>query len=368
MGKILLLSPLPPPAGGIANWTKILVKKEKSENISLILLDTAVRWRNVANHSTLLRLCGGTIQALFVILKALKIMLLERPTVVHICTSGGFSFAKDLLVIYLAKVFGFKTLLHIRMGRLPELLLAENKEYKLFYLAFTVVDCCLVIDKSTFDALQIKFSGVGNYNDKIKLLSNFIDLEEVKYIDDIISESDEYINLIYVGHVIPTKGIVELFEAIKILDEPRIKLHVAGPYEKTFKEKLDLIGINDVVEYYGMVEKNRIFELINMSSALILPSYTEGFPNVVLEAMTCEKAVLATNVGAIPEMLNINSNNACGICFNPKSTDEIVLCLRVVLQDKNLLKVWGKNARKRVEEEYSTDIIIPKLNNIWNNL
>lgn len=368
MKKILLLSPLPPPAGGIANWTEILYRKIKSKNDSLILLDTAVRWRNIANNNILLRLFGGTIQASYVVFKALKAMVLERPYVIHICTSGGFSFAKDLLVIYMARVFGIKTLLHIRMGRLPELLLSNNKEYKLFDLVFYAVDCCLVIDQSSFNALQIKFSNVGNNANKIKLLPNFIDLEEVNDIDDAVIKSNDYINLIFVGHVIPTKGIMELFKAIKFLDDPRIKLHVAGPYEKTFKEKLDLIGINEVVEYYGMVEKKRILELISMSSALILPSYTEGFPNVVLEAMACEKAVLATNVGAIPEMLNLTSDQACGMCFSSKSVKDIISCLQIVLDKNEYLDVWGKNGRKRVEEVYSTDKVIPQLEKLWNEL
>ncbi len=368
MKKILLLSPLPPPAGGISNWTKVLCRKVKCDNSKLILLDTAVRWRNITNINILARLSGGTIQALAVFAKTIKLIILEKPEIIHICTSGGFSFAKDLLLIYLAKLFGLKTLLHIRFGRLPELLLVENKEYKLFYLAFSTVDCCLVIDKSSFDALQTKFDNIGYGIDKIKLLPNFINLEEVNYIDESISDSDDYLNLIFVGHVIPTKGIMELFEAVKLLDNSRIKLHVAGPYDKEFKEKLDLIGINDVVEYYGAVKKNRVFELINISSALILPSYTEGFPNVVLEAMACGKAVLATNVGAIPEMLDLNSGDACGVCFEAKSVTEIVSCLQIILDENKYLKIWGKNGRKRVEEVYSTDKVIPQLQKIWDEL
>ena len=368
MKKVLLLSPLPPPVGGIANWTKILTRIVKTKNDNLILLDTAVRWRNVRKESTFPRIFGGMLQTISVLIRSLKSILLEKPDVMHICTSGSFSFARDMLLIHLARVFGIKTLLHIRMGRLPKLLSSCNKEYKTFYLAFSAADCCLVIDKSSFDAVQLKFVDNEKYAEKIKLLPNFIDLEEINCNKQRVEGNNEYIRLIYIGHVRKTKGIIELFEAIKLLNDPRIRLQVVGPYEKDFKEKLDSIGINDVVDYQGTVEKNRVFELLSASSALILPSYTEGFPNVVVEAMACKKAVLATDVGAIPEMLDIESDNACGMCFKSKSIDEIASCLSTVLQDRKILKTWGENARKRVEEHYSADIVIPKLINIWNNL
>lgn len=360
----MLLAPLPPPVGGVANWTKILFRHLGSDNKNFMLLDTAVRWRNITKNNILLRLFGGTLQALLVLYKTLILLSFDRPSVIHICTSGGFSFVKDLIIIYISNLFGTKVLLHIRIGRLPDLLISKNWEYKLFYLAFSAVDNCLVIDKRSFNALLERFDNI----EKIKLLSNFIDLKEVNLIEDTLIKNEIDLNLIFIGHVIPAKGIIELFEAIKILDDPRIKLHVVGPYEKKMKKELDLIGINNVVEYYGMVKKKRVLELINISSALILPSYTEGFPNVVLEAMACEKAVLATNVGAIPEILNLYGSNKCGMCFEAKSVIDIVSCIQLVLNENEYLKIWGRNGRKRVVEVYSTSIVIPQLKRLWNEM
>ena len=94
---------------------------------------------------------------------------------------------------------------------------------------------------------------------------------------------------------------------------------------------------------------------------LVLPSYTEGFPNVVLEAMALGKAIVATDVGAIPEMLEAK----CGLLVKPKDVQGLTTVLRSLLNDGNLRTELGNRARERALANYSIDVVFPRYMSLW---
>ncbi|HPP74544.1 MAG TPA: hypothetical protein PLU88_05410, partial [Armatimonadota bacterium] len=85
--KVLLISPLPPPSSGIGSWTVNVTKEAaKSENLKVIVLDTAVRWRAVDNLSPIIRLTGGSVQAIRDILRTFAAIIKHKPAVIHLNT------------------------------------------------------------------------------------------------------------------------------------------------------------------------------------------------------------------------------------------------------------------------------------------
>ena len=93
----------------------------------------------------------------------------------------------------------------------------------------------------------------------------------------------------------------------------------------------------------------------------ILPSYTEGFPNVILESMTCGCPIIATSVGAIPEMLSEDS----GVLVEPGNVEMLKEAINFLLNDRTLANIYGENAKKRVKDNYSIPIVWEKLEDIW---
>jgi len=371
--KVLLISPLPPPVGGISNWTEQLLYKANEKNISLFHINSAVNWRRSTKIKIIERLIGGTFQALSIIFKVLIFIVFKRPGVVHICTSGEMSFVRDCAILFLSKIFSLHSVLHIHMGRIPYLVKHKNIEYKLLKTAILLVDTFVVIDQLSFEAITNDFSGDTNLISKIVKLPNFVNLKDVDYIlknkevND-VDKSDSHIDLLYIGHVLPSKGLRELFNAVAKLDDVDIRLHIGGPYEHEFKKELLAYDLKGIVKFYGSIDKKRVITLMSNSSAVILPSYTEGFPNVVIEAMACSIPVLATDVGAIPEMLNIGSKEKrAGICFSSKSTDAICNAIREFIENRELFALYGRNGRHRVEDCYSIDIVIKQLFHLWNH-
>jgi glycosyltransferase involved in cell wall biosynthesis len=102
-------------------------------------------------------------------------------------------------------------------------------------------------------------------------------------------------------------------------------------------------------------------------SVLVLPSYTEGFPNVILEGMACGCPIVATSVGAIPEMLNYHLDAEAGICIIPGNVEILQRAIEQMLDDKIFAKKCGQNARDRVISEYSIEVIWHQLITIWEN-
>ena len=96
----------------------------------------------------------------------------------------------------------------------------------------------------------------------------------------------------------------------------------------------------------------------------VFPSYSEGFPNVILEAMACGCAIVSSDVGAIPEMLDIDGK-ACGVCFKPKSADEVLEAVKSVINDSDLKQRLAANAKERVYNMYAIPMVWKQMVKIW---
>jgi glycosyltransferase involved in cell wall biosynthesis len=107
-----------------------------------------------------------------------------------------------------------------------------------------------------------------------------------------------------------------------------------------------------------------------MASADIvtLPSHTEGFPNVILEAMACSKPIVATRVGAIAEMLDADSSAPCGVVIEPKDTPALTAALKNLMTDRSLGQKLGQRAREKVEREYGEPVVMNRLVALWREL
>jgi len=113
-------------------------------------------------------------------------------------------------------------------------------------------------------------------------------------------------DLIFVGRLEPNKGVDLFLNAARILKIQNSKFKILiigdGPLSAGLKFKVKSLKLEDDVIFYGRAKDSReIAELMNKSKILVMPSYNEGGPRVVLEAMACGVPVLATNVGLMPD-------------------------------------------------------------------
>lgn len=117
------------------------------------------------------------------------------------------------------------------------------------------------------------------------------------------------INLLFVGRIVPLKGLPDLLVAFAHTSSPNIRLHVVGGYETVeyeteIKELINRYQISDRVIFYGWKTSDEIIKIYETVDALVLPSYQETLPCVIAEAMALGKIVVSTRIGGIPEMID----------------------------------------------------------------
>jgi len=161
--------------------------------------------------------------------------------------------------------------------------------------------------------------------------------------------------LVYVGWIHRNKGLFELIEAFANLahDFPKALLVLVGkgPDHESLAGRAVQLGVESRVRFTDYVEDAEVPRWMALSDALVLPSHSEGLPNVLLEAMSTSLPVLASNVGGIPELLR---NGELGLLCRAGDTQDLTQqMLRLFsMSDQERLQL-GLRARKHVQQNYS---------------
>lgn len=164
----------------------------------------------------------------------------------------------------------------------------------------------------------------------------------------------------FVGRFSPEKGIINLINAIPAVlnSEPTIKFIFIGdgPLLNEIEILIDKLGIKDNIKIIGWVEHNKLPDYLNKMKLLILPSFTEGFPNVILESMACGTPVLANSVGSIPDVI---INGKTGFIMDDNTPENIKKGIIISLKYKEIEELVS-NARKTVENDFGYETYLKK--------
>jgi len=114
-----------------------------------------------------------------------------------------------------------------------------------------------------------------------------------------------------------------------------------------------LEGIQSVVEFQGYVDHDRLPEIYNRSDIFVLPSFSEGLPNVILEAQACGLPVIGTEVGGIPELLS----DGRGILVSVGDEQQLFDAMEALVQNPELRITIAKKARTYVVENHSLEVL-----------
>jgi glycosyltransferase involved in cell wall biosynthesis len=201
--------------------------------------------------------------------------------------------------------------------------------------------------KNIYNAVTLK-----KIADRIYLFPNLIE-------EATTENRREYLpsRLIFVGRLVDYKGVQYLLEAVRKLSVPYELLIVGdGPYRSVLQKSSN--GLN--VRFTGEVPLGKVQEYVGASSVFVLPSLTENLPNVVLEALAAGIPVIASAVGALPEIIQDGKN---GFLVPPKDSNCIAERLERILSDRMLRETMSRAARESIRA-FTAENVAPHLETV----
>lgn len=207
------------------------------------------------------------------------------------------------------------------------------------------------------------------HSDKVKTVYNGIDTGKTvkKYQSD---KRNIAPTIGYVGQIARWKGVEFFIQAASIViqkyDKPVNFVIIGGPIfgdERYLEELKDLahqLKINDKIQFKGVVE-DALNEIAGFDVLVHLPVEPEPFGRVLIEAGTLGKPVIATNLGAIPEIV---INNQTGFVVPPKEASAAADSIIKLLEKPDLIETFGENARSRIKKYFDLNNTLDNIENI----
>lgn len=296
------------------------------------------------------------------ILRLFKTLLRDKEIeIVHIHGAAKGSVFRKYIVFNIAKrIFDKKVIFHSHASEM-EIFLKNSPKAVRWMCAdfFGGVDLIVCLSKSW------KQFYVNNFTCKrVEILENIVS-EPKLIIDKTMSRP---IKLLFLGRVGARKGIFDLLDVLasnKLSFVGKFYLTIGGDGEV---DKLTRFikdnGLEELVDYKGWISGRDKLQLLETSDVYILPSYNEGLPISILEAMSYGLVVVSTYVGGIPEIVTDGKN---GYLFNPGDKPEIYNVLIKLIEHEEHLASFRENSFQ-VVRNYFPDQVIPKLEKFYESL
>ena len=276
---------------------------------------------------------------------------------VHIHTASKRSFTRSVLYMKLAKFYGKKVVMHVHGGGFRN----YYEQHKRF-VETNLLKCDAIVALTDywkdFFSKEIKHPCVYVVNNVIP---------EPKGVNRVQDESG-IVHGLFLGNINREKGI---FDLVQVLGEHvadyrgRFVLHIGGTgMTQELKSQIKDYSIDDMVTLEGWVSGEKKHELLCRSGIFLLPSYIEGLPISILEAMSYGCCVLSTQVGGIPTIVTDGKN---GILFDAGNLDALHLSLKRLVDDESLRETMGERSHLLVKAFYP-EAVSRSLAEIYDNL
>jgi glycosyltransferase involved in cell wall biosynthesis len=272
--------------------------------------------------------------------------LIRRPIqLVYVHVGGDKSIYRKSPFILLGKLFGKKILLHWHGGNVARYYHSRSVLGE-WYLRSVIrlSDRILAVSEHTKVALQRFLPGHD-----IHALPNAIDTSELS-VARRSSVNGAPARVLYMGHLLPEKGIYDLVKAMPriIVEAPDTKFLFCGPYEvEKVRQICQRKGLMPFVEHVGPIPMQERLRFYQRADILVLPSYDEGMPIVVLEAMAIGLPIVTTPVGGIPEIIK---NGIHGFLIKPGDTKALASRVLTLIKDPALRHRMGQSNQIKANE------------------
>lgn len=354
--KVLLIGPLPDPITGVSLANKNVVNHlPEYTNVQIDTINTS--------YSVLKEDIGkfNFQKTLFYVKQYKELYKIKKADKIYMTIGQTFFGVLKYYPYFLyAKLLKKEIIVHIHGNHLwKEYQDLKGIKKKIFYSILSMSDKGIVLSKS-LEKNMLPFTE----KEDIYILENFV---EDFLFDDIKSKQFDRLKIIFLSNLMLEKGIVDLLEALLILQERGISFQakIAGGIDSSMQDEINIYfeQLKDNVQYLGLVYGDDKKELLEWGNIFIFPTYypMEGQPISIFEAMATGNIVLTTAHAGIPDVFK---NSVNGFYIDKKSPISIVD--KLTDMNANLLsyKYISENNLNEAKEKYRVKNFILKLNDI----
>lgn len=352
----------------------LILLTKLSKNVFLVSVSSLSRFNlkklgieaQVVNvqHKTSINIVTRIVNQIITQLKVLlRIIILCGKSSLFIFYFGGYGLIIPLLFL---KILRKKTLLipPCSVGKIY--LIQEDSLFRLATLSekvvFSLIGKVVVCSNSLIRNLNLE-----KHKHKVIIVrTKYVNFAKFKREKKIVNRP---IYVGYIGRLSMEKGVINFVEAIPLIlsKKPNVCFTICGRGNlvNTIRDIVDSKGIKPNTRLLGWISHEKVPMLLNSLRLLVLPSYTEELPKIVLEAMACGTPVLATSVGGIPDIIRDGETGFLLKSNNPKHIAEKIVEL---LNKPELLEKVSINAYKFVKENFNYEKTLEDWQRIINEL
>lgn len=302
---------------------------------------------------------GRKLYKLYVALRSLVrfvgLLTWRDVAIVHVHVATRASFWRKSIFILIAFLSRRPVILHVHSGLFMQFYERECGDLAKRFVRFVLDHSARIIVLS--EQRRIELSLISRNPHIVRIVNPiFFDGTSPE-----CSVSRQSATLLFLGRFVPTKGIYDLLEAVAVLRHkfPGLTLVCGGDGDASgVLERSRKLGISDAVKMPGWITGPEKSRLLSEATIFVLPSYFEGIPMGILEAMAAGLPVVSTTVGGIPETV---TDGIEGYLVEPGDVSGLVAAITKLLLDYNLRQQMGAAGTQRAHAEFSSAKVIPQV-------
>lgn len=348
--NVLLLS-LFQANGGIASWSKKFIKTFESDEYNLIPVDRSTGLTVDEGKTAWKRMLYG-LKALHNVIKNVKNTIATNDiAILHTTTSGGLmGTIRDSLIAKLCQQSNIQRVMHCHYG-----CIAEDLHRGIYgkFLRKTMwrYSQIWVLDNRSANAI----SEYPELKDKVFVTPNSIAVSENM---EIVPKA--YKHIAFIANLIPSKGLFELVEAFKQVDDKELTLSIVGRGTTSVLERLkEATTCHDNIKILGQLPNDEAVKFMKTVDIVALPTYMpqEAFPISILEAMSLGKLVISTHRAAIGDMLTGRDGTPCGYFVREQYISDIAEAIRWCVANPSAADELCRKAYDKVYNCYRMEVV-----------
>ncbi|MCM0647415.1 glycosyltransferase family 4 protein [Clostridium swellfunianum] len=346
--KVLMIGPHRKLKGGVSTVVNNYFKAGLQEKINLKYIPTSIEGSMLKNIFFFM----------FALINITCYLAFKKIDVAHIHMASRGSFYRKSLIVLICSVFRKQIVIHLHGAEFDVFYHKESNASKRKYISYILnkADCIIALSEEWKEKISIYC------NSKVEVVYNSVDIPKANFY------KNGSRNLLFLGRIGKRKGV---FDIIRALSEVKklgynFKLLVCGDGEvEQLKNLTKEYNMQQDVIIHGWISGDSKDELLKNIGINLLPSYNEGMPMSVLEAMSYGIPTIASNVGGIPKIIEHGIN---GYVIEPGDIELLKKYIILLLGDQDLREELSRKSYNTVKGKFDIEVQLDKLLKIYKSL